>query len=417
MRHYLLFIVLVLTPVTLFAQIISSDVQTSYSSVNDTVFSEEGPVIVQKVTKSKVIRPTVFTDKWYVSLGLGPHIFMGENEWKGNAADFIVASLDINAGRWFTPYLAVDFNLNFHKFNGIYSPYYGGSAHFTTDEPYGNVVSKKSAEKYYWQKGQYVNGYFRLLLDLSSMHGRNRNETNTHFMPFVGLGYASGTGSNTDANSPTFNFGLIYEVRFTNNISLNVVGRGALLFDRFDGEMTSEHGFDGMAGLNFGIVYRFGKSKNVSIVKQVAPAPAPAVQPAPAPVVVAAPVNIQSEREKLEKQREEIIGMLFPYYSHFTIDDTTLVNREKVNLAVVAKFMNDNPKMKFIVSGYADMQTGTIARNKWLAENRAKRVVQVLVNEFMVDPKQLILESYGGVGNMFYNENQLSRCVIITIKE
>ena len=53
-------------------------------------------------------------------------------------------------------------------------------------------------------------------------------------------------------------------------------------------------------------------------------------------------------------------------------------------------------------------------RNIWLAENRAKNVFTVLTEEFEVPADQLVLDDKGGVDNMFYDDPQLSRSVLIT---
>jgi hypothetical protein len=53
-----------------------------------------------------------------------------------------------------------------------------------------------------------------------------------------------------------------------------------------------------------------------------------------------------------------------------------------------------------------------------LSQNRADAVYNALVNEFGVDPNQLVKDYKGGVDYMFYNMKELSRCVMITsIKE
>ena len=53
-------------------------------------------------------------------------------------------------------------------------------------------------------------------------------------------------------------------------------------------------------------------------------------------------------------------------------------------------------------------------RNLWLAENRAKNVYKVLTEEFSVSADQLVLDDKGGVDNMYYDDPQLSRSVIIS---
>ena len=104
----------------------------------------------------------------------------------------------------------------------------------------------------------------------------------------------------------------------------------------------------------------------------------------------------------------------FPYLVNFVIDKVKVVNRERVNLKVVADMMKATPDQKYLICGYADKHTGTVARNIWLAENRSKNVYKILTEEFGVPASQLILDDKGGVENMFYDDPQLSRSAIIT---
>jgi outer membrane protein OmpA-like peptidoglycan-associated protein len=64
--------------------------------------------------------------------------------------------------------------------------------------------------------------------------------------------------------------------------------------------------------------------------------------------------------------------------------------------------------------GYADKATGSAERNEWLAENRAKNVYDMLVKEYGVPASSLVLDSKGGVENLFFNDPQMSRSVIIS---
>ena len=104
----------------------------------------------------------------------------------------------------------------------------------------------------------------------------------------------------------------------------------------------------------------------------------------------------------------------FPYLVNFVIDKVEVVNRERVNLKVVADMMKATPEQKYIICGYADKHTGTVRRNIWLAEHRAKNVYRILTEEFGVPKSQLILDDKGGVENMFYDDPQLSRSAIIS---
>ena len=80
----------------------------------------------------------------------------------------------------------------------------------------------------------------------------------------------------------------------------------------------------------------------------------------------------------------------------------------------MADLIKTTPNTKYLVCGYADKQTATPAHNLMLSENRAKAVYNALVNEFGVNPEQLVMDYKGGVDYMFYNMKELSRCTMIT---
>ena len=124
--------------------------------------------------------------------------------------------------------------------------------------------------------------------------------------------------------------------------------------------------------------------------------------------------NLRAENNRLKNAPKGEKIVTFPYLVNFVRNKVDVVNRELVNLKSVAEMIKATPNKKYNVIGYADKQTGTSERNVWLAENRAKNVYDILVNEFNVNPNQLVLDSKGGVDYMFYNDNQLSRSVIIS---
>ncbi len=103
----------------------------------------------------------------------------------------------------------------------------------------------------------------------------------------------------------------------------------------------------------------------------------------------------------------------YPYFVNFEINKTDIVNRERVNLSTIAKMIKENPGKKYSVMGYADKATGTADHNKWLAEQRAKNVYDMLVNEYGVPAGSLVLDSKGGVENLYFNDPQMSRSVLI----
>ena len=125
--------------------------------------------------------------------------------------------------------------------------------------------------------------------------------------------------------------------------------------------------------------------------------------------------NADLRNQKPEKEvvyQKDIVT--FPYLVNFTVNTTDVVNREKVNLETVANMIKSTPDKKYNVVGYADMQTGTAEGNAQLAQGRAQSVYDILVNQYGVSPSQLVKDSKGGVDYMYFNDEQLSRSVIIS---
>ena len=130
--------------------------------------------------------------------------------------------------------------------------------------------------------------------------------------------------------------------------------------------------------------------------------------------------RLRAENDKLRNQKpeKEVVYskdiVTFPYLVNFTVNTTDVVNREKVNLETIAQMIKATPSKKYSVVGYADMQTGTAEGNTILAQGRAQNVYDILVNQYGVNPSQLVKDSKGGVDYMYFNDEQLSRSVIIS---
>ena len=123
--------------------------------------------------------------------------------------------------------------------------------------------------------------------------------------------------------------------------------------------------------------------------------------------------NLRNQKPEKEVVVEKDI-VTFPYLVNFTVNTTDVVNREKVNLETIAKMIKATPEKKYSVVGYADMQTGTAEGNAMLAQGRAQNVYDILINQYGVSPDQLVKDSKGGVDYMYFNDEQLSRSVIIS---
>lgn len=101
----------------------------------------------------------------------------------------------------------------------------------------------------------------------------------------------------------------------------------------------------------------------------------------------------------------------------FQIDRIELQHTYVLNLGFYAKLIKDHPNQKFLVKGFADIEVGSLKRNEWLSQQRAKVVADVLVKTYGVNPDQLVV----GGGELdyeipFLRENghhRFNRCTIV----
>ncbi|MBR6981095.1 MAG: SusC/RagA family TonB-linked outer membrane protein [Prevotella sp.] len=132
--------------------------------------------------------------------------------------------------------------------------------------------------------------------------------------------------------------------------------------------------------------------------------------------------RLRAENDNLRNRKpettKEVVNtkefVTYPHFVNFALRETTVQDREVVNLKYVAEMIKSVPGKKFSVVGYADKQTGTAEINAKLAKERAQNVYDILTKKYGVPANQLTLDSKGGVDTMFLNDPQLSRSVIIS---
>lgn len=90
-----------------------------------------------------------------------------------------------------------------------------------------------------------------------------------------------------------------------------------------------------------------------------------------------------------------------------------LTAKDKTRLELTAELIKNGPKDRvYTIQGHADQQTGTLAGNRRVAENRAKNVYDYLV-KCGVNPKQLTYEGLGNEPDVYKNIQKANRSVII----
>ena len=422
-----------IAPASLFAQ----DVKVTRTEDENTItVVEETPTATGKVVTTTVMeKNSVFTNgfwkNWQLSAGLGTQMYYGDNDWKVAKKVpemFVFPAVDLYLTKWASPSFGVGLGVNWAPFKGLYQttpgPHYDrgfSTANFRPNkvEYYKDADSKYDYENLAVQGGSYLNVFALAHANLMNIFGGFKADRFFVIDAYAGGGAIFGFCDSGRVADASFNAGLMNTFRLTEKLRLLLNIRGALLGDAFDGEVytgeptqkhwLANHKFDGMFGATLGLTCNLGKDGGKWRLAERT-----SVYQYDKEIVD----KIVKEYVEVEKEvaKPEVPEVWF--HINFIVDRWDLSKKELVNINAVADLIKSTPNTKYLVCGYADKQTATPAHNLMLSENRAKAVYDALVNEFGVNPDQLVKDWKGGVDYMFYNMKELSRCAMITsIKE
>lgn len=422
-----------IAPASLFAQ----DVKVTRSEDENTItVVEETPTATGKVVTTTVMeKNSVFTNgfwhNWQLSLGLGTQMYYGDNDWKVAKKVpemFVFPAVDLYLTKWVSPSFGVGLGANWAPFKGLYQTKPGHSnnpreanANFRPDKVtlYTNADPKYNSEGLAVQKGSYLDVFALAHANLMNLFGGYKPDRFFEIDYYAGGGVIFGFSESGNAPSASFNTGFINTFRLTEQLRLMLNIRGALVGDDFDGEAymdeptkkhwLANHKMDGIAGATVGLTYNIGKEYSKWRLAERTSV-------------------YQYDKETIEKIVKEVVEVEKEvakpevpevwFHINFIIDRWDISKKELINIHAVSDLIKSTPNTKYLICGYADKQTATPAHNLMLSENRAKAVYNVMVNEFGVNPDQLVMDYKGGVDYMFYNMKELSRCTMITsIKE
>ena len=425
-----------IAPASVFAQ----DVKVTRTEDENTItVVEETPTELGKVVTTTVMeKNSVFTNgfwhNWQLSAGLGTQMYYGDNDWKVAKKVpemFVFPAIDLYLTKWASPSFGVGLGVNWAPFKGLYQ-----STPRNTADPNGarytmaNFIPSKveyytkadgqyDSQKLAIQGGSYLNVFALAHANLFNIFGGFKPNRVFDIDAYAGGGVIFGFADSGNVHDASFNAGLMNTLRLTDQLRLLLNIRGALIGDAFDGESYIEeptkshwlgnHKFDGMFGASLGLTYNIGKEYSKWRLAERT-----SVYQYDKEVVD----KIVKETEYVEKPVKVAEVPEVWFHINFIIDRWDLSKKELVNINAVADLIKSTPNTKYLVCGYADKQTATPAHNLMLSENRANAVYDALVNQFGVNPDQLVKDWKGGVDYMFYNMKELSRCAMITsIKE
>lgn len=178
--------------------------------------------------------------------------------------------------------------------------------------------------------------------------------------------------------------------RLSDNVKLLVEGNANLLSDKWNSKKAgnADWYFNGLVGLRFNLGKSYTKTEKAIETTPIVPATTPVVpttQPTQ-PTKPAVTEPVKPVVEKVEPLRRDIF---------FVINKYEIRPSEESKVADIAKYLNDNPKAKVALCGYADRGTGNDEINDRLGRQRVEVVKDMLIKKYNISADRISTDSKG----------------------
>ena len=322
-------------------------------------------------------------DNWFIGIGGGVNAMYDNRQFGGYGL-----AIDANVGKWFTP--AVAFRVGYHGLKDVAADpkgWFTGANPFNFHQAYADVM---------WNVATTLGGYKESRVWNPILYGRS-----------AAL-FTSPVGSKTLGHEFGMGAGLLNEFRLGEHVGLTLDLSAVVSREK---EWRSYGRFSFFPSATAGLVFHLGKSGFVRHANAL-----PAID-LPDPAVV------QSLREQLAKASSELATakenaadlrnqlsrysnlqdgktydykggvftetvvkevesqMIVPEILYFDLGKATLTGRELARLEYYAE-NTFKKNQKLLVTGCADLGTGTKEANERLSKQRAEYVKNVLVSQF-----------------------------------
>jgi outer membrane protein OmpA-like peptidoglycan-associated protein len=341
-----------------------------------------------------------FWDNWFIGAGAKGNVYIN-----GHTADAELMSTptlggELYFGKWFTPVFGGRLTLE------------GGALHpFYTDD----VIMGHQ---------EYASGHLDLLFNATNFFCSYNPTRFYNFIPYLGIGYSHGfldDWKKWENNSITFAGGILNTFRLSEKIGLYLDIRGLAVDDQFDGRVSGDFNWDGIASASLGLTYKFGSSGTAATrFEEVAACDQSLIDDLNDQIN-----RLRAENAKLAKRPESCPDavpcppapvakagdVVVPNVVFFRLNSANIDSNQQISIYNTAEYLKANPNAKVKVVGYADKQTGTADYNLKLSEKRAKNVAKALIEKYNIASDRVAVE-WKGSSEQPYKENAWNRVAI-----
>lgn len=337
-----------------------------------------------------------FWDNWYISLDGGISLFFSPEDAQdgifGNFTDRMAPNVALNFGKWWTPVFGTRIGLDYMAANS--------STSLADAFGYQNATSYNNL---FVQKHQGLRPHIDGMVDLVNLFGGYSKTRIYSLVIYGGFGYGYGWAADQPISTGRWDTeirgGLINSFHVSKAIDVNI----ELKVSKYDSSLSQEPTDDFtnlMASANIGIAYKFNErgweAPVIPVVVPVIPKYSDAEGDALVARLQEANNRIKELEGNLATTNETLAQTMSASYAdeapaftiYFDINQSAINACNKKVVRAMADAIKADPNTRYVVTGYADKETGTDAFNAKLREARAKSVYNALV-KYGVNPDQL----------------------------
>ncbi|WP_300726675.1 OmpA family protein [uncultured Bacteroides sp.] len=368
-----------------------------------------------KPEKVYEVETNSFWSNWFVGVSGGIQHYAGDYRKLGDGS-LITGMGEVFVGKWFTPVIGLRAGAALYRAKG-----------FTPNLNVGYAYQRENG----YCKARWGNFYLHgdVMINASNLFCGYNPKRFWNAIPFATIGGMAVVGDHSGQVELAMGAGLLNNFRINDKWGAHLEVRCVAVPDFYDG-IVAKKNYDLSTQVLVGVQYKLGKTTGWAAKGATTAAAVAEVQKQLAAMQdennslkgqistlenekAAALENVKNASAEAAKN-EQYNGASYTVF--YNINSSKLTDKELVNLEAIANKIKDYPNSKFVISGYADKQTGSAAYNQKLSEQRAQNVYDTLVNKFGVNGDQLTVEGKGGVDTMFYNNPRMSRASIIEVK-
>ena len=353
-----------------------------------------------------------FSPGWYIGLNGGANWFLGEgnnfidgtdrNSWSIGKSMGYLGRLEL--GYHFNPVYSLRFMAGYNQYN-----------QYTKNRTTGVENVRPFA-------GETLSADLMLnLTNLSKGYDPNRKFTLAAFAG-LGLAYMNDNVNTSNIGGSLLRGGLQGNYHITPSWALSLIAEANMMSDNTN-DGVADLFFDLSPDVAVAISYRFGadKASTVVIDDKLPMTDKPVVQPEtpkvdvvePAPVVVPETPVVKPEVPVIhEAPAVDVIDFLNEHI-FFAINRADVQNTEhESQMRIIAQYVQQNPDVTIVISGFADRGTGNVDVNNELSKQRAVSVANTLIRKYGVPYKNVWVRWYGS-GVQPYAHGPKNRLVIV----